>query len=91
MTADGSGAPVDLFRARLNPAGAARIGVMIVDEQRIRLGVVELDASEDVDWYAVGAHLVAGGVTWRVTSIRPGDPLTEHGPVATLVAEKTSA
>lgn len=57
------GATVELFRGRLNAVGDARIGVMIVDEQRIRLGVVEPDSSEHVDWYDEGAELTAGGAT----------------------------
>ena len=76
--------PVELTTGSLNDVADAQIGVMILDAPRIRLGIVEPDGTEHIDWYTEGQTLTASGHQWHLTRIRtPTTPGTGH-VVATL-------
>lgn len=74
---------VELTTGSLNNVADAQVGIMIVDAPRIRLGVVEPDGSEHVEWYAEGQTLTASGCEWRVTRVRNPTPGARE-TVATL-------
>lgn len=75
---------IELITGTLNDVDDAQIGVMIVDAPRIRLGVVEPDGQEHVDWYTEGQTLTASGHEWRLGHVRnPGASDSRH-TVATL-------
>lgn len=75
---------VDLIIGPLNQVAEAHIGVMIVDAPRIRLGLVEPDGREHIDWYAEGQTLTASGLEWQLTHVRNPSASGTRQHVATL-------
>lgn len=83
MTIDPS-QTIELRTGSLNDVAEARVGVMIVDVPRIRLGVIEPDGTEHVEWYTEGQTLSASGCEWRISRIRPRRTHCAGDIVATL-------
>lgn len=75
---------VELTTGSLNEVADAQIGVMIVDGPRIRLGVVEPDGSEHVQWYTEDQIVSAAGFRWRLSLARTPDAPGSGRVVATL-------
>ena len=75
---------VELTTGSLNDVADAQIGVMIVDAPRIRLGVVEPDGTEHVEWYTEGQAVTAAGLPWRLSLVRTPSVPGSGQVVATL-------